>query len=75
MSIHWAIAKETHTDETNQMWGTILAYCGTGQESEEKAYDAMDTIQDEKGEHNGRMVTVMRFLEPVKPGSKTKICF
>ena len=72
--LHWAIVLETHRDETNQMWGKVLAYCGTWQKGEGKAHEAAYTIAPE-GEINGRLVTAFRSMTALEPGDTTKICF
>lgn len=68
--IHWFIAKYTHTDDTNQQHGIIIAYCGTWEQGEEKAYQAMETA-----ELDDENFLVMRSLKKVVPGNHTKICY
>ena len=75
MSIHWNIAKETHRDENGQIWGIVLAYCGTWEEGSEKAHEAAGIITNDTGEIDGRMVLPLRSFDPMTPGTETRICF
>lgn len=74
MTIHWNIVKETHTTETGQMMGVVLAHCGCGEDAETKAYEAAYQIAPE-AEHEGRLVTPLRSFEAMTPGQHTKMCF